>query len=110
MKITKHISFYFLMNRIIYINNIIDETNKYEYTTDIFIHTNNIDLHEGMFNNYTNGYIKSVGNMIAPDISLGGTSLITRLAAKQATITDGSLTIARTGGLQTALDTKALIG
>ena len=60
MKITKHISFYFLIDRVIYINNIIDETNKYEYTTDIFIHTNNIDLHEDMFNNYTNGYIKII--------------------------------------------------
>ena len=60
MKITKHISFYFLMNRIIYINNIIDETNKYEYTTDIFIHTNNINLQERMLNNYNNGYIKII--------------------------------------------------
>ena len=60
MKITKHISFYFIIDRIIYINNIIDETNKYEYTTDIFIHTNNVDLQEGMFNNYTNGYIKII--------------------------------------------------
>ena len=60
MKITKHISFYFLIDRFIYINNIIDETNKYEYTTDIFIHTNNIDLQESMFNNYTNGYIKII--------------------------------------------------
>jgi len=60
MKITKHISFYFLIDRIMYINNIIDETNKYEYMTDIFIHTNNIDLHKGMFNNYTNGYIKII--------------------------------------------------
>ena len=30
----------------------------------------------------TNGYIKSVGNMIAPYISFGGTSLITQLALK----------------------------
>ncbi len=60
MKITKHISFYFLADRIIYINNIIDETNKYEYTTDIFIHTNNINLHEIIFNNYTNGCIKII--------------------------------------------------
>ena len=60
MKITKHIYFYYLTDRIIYINNIIDETNKYEYTTDIFIHTNNIDLQEEMFNNYTNGYIKII--------------------------------------------------
>ena len=57
MKITKHISFFFLPNRIIYINNIIDETNKYEYTTDIFIHTNNICLEKTAFHEYTNGCI-----------------------------------------------------
>ena len=44
--------------------------------------------------------------MIAPDISLGGTSLITRLAAKQNTLTNNSLVIATTSGLQTALDAK----
>jgi hypothetical protein len=60
MKITIHISFFFIENRIIYINNIINETNKYEYTTDIFIHTNNKDLHEGFFTPYTNGYIKII--------------------------------------------------
>jgi len=60
MKITKHISFYFLTDRIIYINKIIDETNKYEYTTDIFIHTNFIDLKKEMFNNYTNGDIQII--------------------------------------------------
>jgi len=60
MKITKHISFYFLVDRIIFINNIIDETNTYEYTTDIFIHTNNLDLQEGMLHNYTNGHIEII--------------------------------------------------
>jgi hypothetical protein len=60
MKITKHISFYFSTDRIIYINNIIDETNKYEYTTDIFIHTNNNYLQENIFNKYTNGCIKII--------------------------------------------------
>lgn len=45
MKITKHVSFYFIRDRILYVNNILDETNKYAYTTDIFIHTNNADLH-----------------------------------------------------------------
>lgn len=65
MKITKHISFYFLMDRIIYINNIIDETNKYEYTTDIFIHTNNVELQASLFNSYTNGSI----NIIYHDLS-----------------------------------------
>lgn len=59
MKITKHISFYFIPDRIIYINNIIDETNKYECTTDIFIHTN-VDLKESVFNKYSNGCIKII--------------------------------------------------
>ena len=60
MRITKHISFFFLQERIIYINNIINETNKYEYPTDIYIHTNNINLIESMFNTYTNGSIKII--------------------------------------------------
>lgn len=60
VKITKHISFYFLSHRLPYINNIIQETNKYEYTTDIYIHTNSIDLHMGMLPTYTNGSITIV--------------------------------------------------
>jgi hypothetical protein len=61
MKIAKHISFYFLNERIIYVNKIIDETNKYEYTTDIFIHTNNnIELEETAFNKYTNGDLRII--------------------------------------------------
>jgi len=60
MKITKHISFFYSKNRIIYINNIIDETNKYEYVTDIFIHTNNKALQESFFNKYENGRIKII--------------------------------------------------
>jgi len=55
LKTTKHISFYFSEDRIKYINNIIEETNKYDYKTDIFIHTN-IDL-QNIFNEYTNGNI-----------------------------------------------------
>lgn len=60
MRITKHITFYYLEERIIYINNIIDETNKYEYITDIFIHTNNDLLKENSFNKYTNGCIQII--------------------------------------------------
>lgn len=60
MKITKHICFYFLVDRIIYINKIIDETNKYEHVTDIYIHTNNMCLEKNMFNNYDNGVITIV--------------------------------------------------
>jgi hypothetical protein len=57
MKITKHISFFFLENRIVYINRIINETNKYEYTTDLFIHTNNVYLNKDMLEPYINGQL-----------------------------------------------------
>jgi len=60
MKITKHISFFYLEHRIIYINSIIDETNKYKYRTDIFIHTNNPELEINTFNNYSNGTINII--------------------------------------------------
>ena len=65
LKIVKHISFYYLENRIKYINKIIDETNNYLYKTDLYIHTNNKDLSINTFNNYTNGTI----NIIYHDLS-----------------------------------------
>lgn len=43
-----------------YINKIIDETNKYECITDIYIHTNNKYLQGNSFNKYTNGIIKVI--------------------------------------------------
>ena len=58
--ITKHISFYYLENRIQYINRIIDETNNYKYKTDIFIHTNSNDLTIDYFNKYNNGSINII--------------------------------------------------
>ena len=60
MKIATHISFYFSQDRIKYINKIIDETNNYEMTTDIFIHTNDSSLQDSSFNAYTNGCLKIV--------------------------------------------------
>ena len=65
MRITKHISFYFLPDRIIYVNNIINETNTYQYPTDIFIHTNSAELQASAFNPYTNGSI----NIVYHDLS-----------------------------------------
>jgi len=65
MKITKHISFFYIETRINYINRIIDETNNYCFITDIFIHTNNKELQESVFNKYTNGTI----NIIYHDLS-----------------------------------------
>ena len=43
MKITKHITFFYsekTKDRIVYLNKILEETNKYPYITNIFIHTN----------------------------------------------------------------------
>jgi len=60
MLITKHITFFYLEDRKCYINRIIEETNRYELTTDIFIHSNYIHLKETDFIKYTNGVIKVV--------------------------------------------------
>jgi hypothetical protein len=60
MKIAKHITFFYREIRIKYINNIIEEVNKYKYTTDIFIHTNKIDLTIDFFNKYNNGNISII--------------------------------------------------
>jgi hypothetical protein len=57
MKITKHITFFYIESRLQYLNKIIEETNKYEFTTDIFIHTN-VPL--SMNPPYTNGKIEIV--------------------------------------------------
>lgn len=55
LTITKHISFYYIPDRIKYINRIIDETNTYKSKTDIFIHTNSLELTNNLINPYTNG-------------------------------------------------------
>ena len=60
MKISKHITFYFIHTRIDFINKIIAETNKYPYLTDIFIHTNSEYLLLLHLDNYTNGKIKII--------------------------------------------------
>lgn len=57
MKLTIHITYFYLEKRIVLINNIINETNKYECEADIFIHTNNPDLNVTTFDKYTNGKI-----------------------------------------------------
>jgi len=65
MKITKHITFFYIQERMYCINNIIDETNTYEIPTDLFIHTNNTNLSKNSFNEYNNGSI----NIIYHDLS-----------------------------------------
>ena len=65
MKITKHICYYYIENRLCYINKIICETNKYKFATDLYIHTNSITLKKEDLNKYTNGII----NIIYHDLS-----------------------------------------
>jgi hypothetical protein len=57
MKITKHITLFYLKEKTEYINKIIDETNQYGYITDIFIHTNVTEINKDTFHEYTNGTI-----------------------------------------------------
>jgi hypothetical protein len=60
MKITIHITFFYLPDRVVYINKIIDETNNYGCTADIHLHTNEPTLNETAFNKYTNGRLQII--------------------------------------------------
>lgn len=59
MKIAKHICFFYKEERFQYINKILQETNKYPFTTDIFIHTNEKFSRDKLID-YTNGNINIV--------------------------------------------------
>ena len=65
MKVTKHVSFFYIESRICYVNKIINETNIYEVETDIYIHTNNENLTSDQLNKYENGSI----NIVCHDLS-----------------------------------------
>jgi hypothetical protein len=75
MKITKHICFYYIENRIKYLNQIIDETSTYDITTDIYIHTNNLLFSTDVLNNYSNGSIKIVYYDLANNIEFNANPL-----------------------------------
>lgn len=60
MKAVKHISFFYIENRLQYVNNIIAATNKYELETDLFIHTNVETLSSASFLQYTNGELRII--------------------------------------------------
>ena len=57
MNITKHITFFYVEERIPYIERLIQEASKYKYITDIFIHTNKNDFKIDIFDKYINGKI-----------------------------------------------------
>ena len=48
MRFSIHITYFYLESRIAYINRIIQETNKYDHSADIYIHTNNFDLSKSL--------------------------------------------------------------
>jgi hypothetical protein len=60
MRIAKHIIFHYLEERISFVNTIINEINNYKISTDIFIHTNNLELDINYFIPYTNGCIEII--------------------------------------------------
>ena len=55
MKIAKHVSFFYLENRLSFVNSIITASNNYKIETDVFIHTNKKDISNEVFGEYTNG-------------------------------------------------------
>jgi hypothetical protein len=59
MNIAIHISFFYIEERFIYLNRIIEETNIYDDKADIFIHTNKI-FEASVLKKYTNGTINIV--------------------------------------------------
>jgi hypothetical protein len=59
MRITKHITFFYIENRINYINRIISEVNNYPFVTDIYIHTN-INFRKELLINNLNGKIQII--------------------------------------------------
>jgi len=60
MKISKHIIFHYVEERISFVNTIINEINNYKISTDFFIHTNNPELDINYFIPYTNGCIEII--------------------------------------------------
>ena len=61
MILSKHISFYYIPSRLIYIYKILENANGYSYKTDIFIHTNvAFDLNFEYKNKYTNGKVEVI--------------------------------------------------
>jgi len=65
-KISKNICFYFKQDRIQYINRIIEETNKYNLRTDIFIHTH-LDFSLDLLTDFNNGNIKIIHHDLSND-------------------------------------------
>jgi hypothetical protein len=55
MKISKHITFFYVESRLIYLNQVIEDTNTYGYETDLFIHTNVNFLTNSTLSKYSNG-------------------------------------------------------
>jgi hypothetical protein len=86
--------------------NFFNSTNTdYEYLDYNFLNTLRL-RNETFGSTLTANNIILSGDLTAENLIVGSTNLISALNTKQDTITDGSLTIARTNGLQTTLNAK----
>lgn len=59
LRITKHISFFYNINRFKYLNQVVENTNLYKCKTDIYIHTN-LDFDRNNLVNYHNGLLNII--------------------------------------------------
>jgi SAM-dependent methyltransferase len=59
-KIAKHVTFHFNKDKIRFINTILKESNKYNYATDIYIHTNDKAVTASLFEPYANGTLNII--------------------------------------------------
>ena len=82
-KIAKHISFHFNKDKIRFINTILKESTKYNYVTDIFIHTNDKAVTTSLFEPYTNGTLHIIHHDMTGQDPLTLTWKCRELLAKQ---------------------------
>lgn len=61
-KLTVHIAFFYIHERMKYVDQIISNMNTYEFQTDVFIHTNNSQLMVSNFNKNYNGIIQIISH------------------------------------------------
>ena len=59
-KMVKHITFFYIEERIKSLNEVLGTANKYKFTTDIFIHTNDKDFKKEKLIPYNNGSLEFV--------------------------------------------------
>jgi hypothetical protein len=64
-KMVQHITFFYIEERIKYLNEVLDNTDKYKLTTDIFIHTNDKAFKKEKLVSYKNGSLEIIWHDIS---------------------------------------------